>query len=39
MSDQGPSGERREVGAGLVEYSPENMMPFGPVHPSLKEPE
>jgi Ni,Fe-hydrogenase III large subunit len=22
-----------------MEYSPENMMPFGPVHPSLKEPE
>jgi Ni,Fe-hydrogenase III large subunit len=23
----------------LMEYSPEGMMPFGPVHPSLKEPE
>jgi NADH-quinone oxidoreductase subunit D len=31
--------ERREVGAGLMEYSPENLVPFGPVHPSLKEPE
>jgi len=27
------------VGAGLIEYSPENLVPFGPVHPSLKEPE
>ncbi len=27
------------MGAGLIEYSPENLVPFGPVHPSLKEPE
>ena len=33
------AGEPREAGAGLMEYSPENVMPFGPVHPSLKEPE
>jgi NADH-quinone oxidoreductase subunit D len=33
------SDERKEVGAGLIEYSPENLVPFGPVHPSLKEPE
>ena len=39
MSDKGPPEERSEVGAGLMEYSPENMMPFGPIHPSLKEPE
>jgi NADH-quinone oxidoreductase subunit D len=31
--------ERTEAGAGLMEYSPENLMPFGPVHPALKEPE
>ncbi len=39
MSDEESQGEHREAGAGLMEYSPENMMPFGPVHPSLKEPE
>ncbi len=39
MSDSEPQGEHHEAGAGLMEYSPENMMPFGPVHPSLKEPE
>ena len=31
--------ERTEASAGLTQYSPEGMMPFGPVHPSLKEPE
>ena len=31
--------ELRKAGAGLMEYSPEGIMPFGPVHPSLKEPE
>ena len=34
-----PDPERKESGAGLMQYSPEGMMPFGPVHPSLKEPE
>ena len=28
-----------ESSAGLMQYSVENAMPFGPVHPSLKEPE
>ncbi len=37
MSDEKP--EREESSAGLMQYSPEGMMPFGPVHPSLKEPE
>lgn len=31
--------DRKEVGAGLPEYSVENIVPFGPVHPALKEPE
>jgi Ni,Fe-hydrogenase III large subunit len=31
--------QRKEVGAGLPEYSIENIVPFGPVHPALKEPE
>jgi NADH-quinone oxidoreductase subunit D len=31
--------ERTEAAAGLMQYSPENLVPFGPVHPSLKEPE
>jgi NADH-quinone oxidoreductase subunit D len=39
LSDPDRTASREEVGAGLMEYSPENMMPFGPVHPSLKEPE
>jgi len=39
LSEPKPNDERQEIGAGLVEYSPENVMPFGPVHPSLKEPE
>jgi Ni,Fe-hydrogenase III large subunit len=36
---EGADMERKEAGAGLMQYSPEGMMPFGPVHPSLKEPE
>jgi Ni,Fe-hydrogenase III large subunit len=32
-------GGTEEASAGLMRYSPEGMMPFGPVHPSLKEPE
>ena len=39
MSEKKPDAERREAGAGLMQYSPENLVPFGPVHPSLKEPE
>jgi len=39
LSDQSPDEKRREAGAGLMQYSPEGVMPFGPVHPSLKEPE
>jgi len=31
--------QRKELSAGLMQYSPESVMPFGPVHPSLKEPE
>jgi len=31
--------KRREESAGLMEYSAENLVPFGPIHPSLKEPE
>ena len=38
MSDD-PPADRHEASAGLMQYSPEGMMPFGPVHPSLKEPE
>jgi NADH-quinone oxidoreductase subunit D len=30
---------RREESAGLMEYSVENLVPFGPIHPALKEPE
>jgi Ni,Fe-hydrogenase III large subunit len=36
---EGANPERKEAGAGLMEYSPEGLMPFGPVHPALKEPE
>lgn len=28
-----------EAGAGLTQYSVENIVPFGPIHPALKEPE
>jgi Ni,Fe-hydrogenase III large subunit len=31
--------EQKESSAGLMQYSAESMMPFGPIHPSLKEPE
>ena len=37
--DNQPSVERKEASAGLIQYSPENLVPFGPVHPALKEPE
>ena len=39
MSEQNTGEKRAEAGAGLMQYSTEGMMPFGPVHPSLKEPE
>ena len=39
MSDQDKGAKQTEAGAGLMQYSTEGMMPFGPVHPSLKEPE
>jgi NADH-quinone oxidoreductase subunit D len=39
LSDQTKDEGRTEAGAGLMQYSPEGVMPFGPVHPSLKEPE
>ncbi len=39
MSEEKKEGPRSEAGAGLMQYSPEGVMPFGPVHPSLKEPE
>ena len=29
----------REESAGLMKYSVENLVPFGPIHPALKEPE
>jgi len=34
-----PKETRKEAGAGLVQYSTENLVPFGPIHPALKEPE
>jgi Ni,Fe-hydrogenase III large subunit len=35
-----PGGpKKQEAGAGLMSYSAEGLMPFGPVHPALKEPE
>jgi len=39
LSDQDKGAKQTEAGAGLMQYSTEGMMPFGPVHPSLKEPE
>jgi NADH-quinone oxidoreductase subunit D len=30
---------RKVESAGLMEYSVENLVPFGPIHPALKEPE
>jgi len=34
-----PDQQRREESAGLMEYSTESLVPFGPIHPALKEPE
>jgi len=31
--------DRKEASAGLMQYSAENLVPFGPIHPALKEPE
>jgi Ni,Fe-hydrogenase III large subunit len=31
--------ERRVESSGLMKYSVENLVPFGPIHPALKEPE
>ena len=31
--------DKNSASAGLMQYSPENLVPFGPVHPALKEPE
>jgi len=39
LSEPNTSRDQTKAGAGLMQYSPEGMMPFGPVHPSLKEPE
>ncbi len=39
MSDELEGPRYSESSAGLMEYSTECAMPFGPVHPSLKEPE
>jgi len=39
LSEGAEPGRRKEASAGLMQYSPESVMPFGPVHPSLKEPE
>ncbi|HUK75692.1 MAG TPA: nickel-dependent hydrogenase large subunit, partial [Nitrososphaerales archaeon] len=39
MSESKGPVERTEASAGLMQYSPENIVPFGPVHPALKEPE
>jgi len=39
LSDPNTDENQSHAGAGLMQYSPEGMMPFGPVHPSLKEPE
>jgi len=39
LSEPNTGEKQSQAGAGLMQYSPEGMMPFGPVHPSLKEPE
>jgi NADH-quinone oxidoreductase subunit D len=39
LSEKKSDPERKEAGAGLMQYSPEGLVPFGPVHPALKEPE
>jgi NADH-quinone oxidoreductase subunit D len=38
-SDESIERTLRETTAGLTQYSPEGLVPFGPVHPALKEPE
>ncbi len=37
--EETPNPETRKVSAGMIQYSPENLVPFGPIHPALKEPE
>lgn len=40
MSDKDQVGEKfTKISTGLIQYSPEGLVPFGPVHPALKEPE
>lgn len=39
MTTEQSQGMRREESAGLMKYSAENLVPFGPIHPALKEPE
>jgi NADH-quinone oxidoreductase subunit D len=39
MTETPAKQARREESAGLMEYSVENLVPFGPIHPALKEPE
>ncbi|MGA2955618.1 MAG: uroporphyrinogen decarboxylase family protein [Thermodesulfobacteriota bacterium] len=39
MSEQTSNAARKEESAGLMKYSAENLVPFGPIHPALKEPE
>jgi len=34
-----PEQQKREESVGLMEYSTESLVPFGPIHPALKEPE
>jgi NADH-quinone oxidoreductase subunit D len=39
MSAEPIQPKQREESAGLMKYSAENLVPFGPIHPALKEPE
>ena len=39
MSNEPTQPKVREESAGLMKYSAENLVPFGPIHPALKEPE
>jgi Ni,Fe-hydrogenase III large subunit len=39
MTETPSTPAQREESAGLMEYSVENLVPFGPIHPALKEPE
>jgi len=39
MSVEPTQPKVREESAGLMKYSAENLVPFGPIHPALKEPE